>query len=223
MKDSKSHSLRQQVYQALRRALRKGRLGRSAHATERDLAQELGVSRTPVREALVLLMHEGLIAPTARGFVPAQPSSEAIAELYQVRRMLEPGALASTIDHLSAHDLRQLAQLLKQQEAADSANDVEAFIEANSGFRATWLAAVPNSYLRSLIERYDDHAQWTRHITLRQTKVRKRALAGLRNILTSLRSGKSAAAATAMTIHLEAAEQALIQTLAATSRDRSAA
>src|SRR5690349_21728392 len=75
MKDSKEDSLRQQVYQRLRQALRRGRLGAGMAATERDLAEELGVSRTPVREALVLLMHEGLIFSTGRGFAASQLSS----------------------------------------------------------------------------------------------------------------------------------------------------
>src|SRR5882757_8761202 len=71
---SKSDSLRQQVYQTLRRALRKGRIGSSRIATERDLADELRVSRTPVREALALLMHEGLVSYSSRGFSPPELS-----------------------------------------------------------------------------------------------------------------------------------------------------
>jgi DNA-binding GntR family transcriptional regulator len=224
MKDSRADSLRRQVYQTLRRGLRKGQLGSAASATERELAAELGVSRTPVREALVLLMHEGLILSTGRGFVPSRPSPQAISELFEVRRMLEPAAVASSIEHLSAHDLGRLAQSLKQQEAADRAGDVDSFITANSSFRATWLAAVPNSYLRTLIEGHDDHVQWLRHVTLHEPRIRKKVLVGLRRILAALRGGKPGAAATAMSTHLHAAEQALAAAVArAGGGDRSAA
>ena len=150
----KSDSLRGQVYQELRSALRKGKIGSSRMATERDLAEQLGVSRTPVREALALLVHEGLISSTSRGFTPPEVSREDLADLYEIRRLLEPAALATTLDHLSTHDFRMLRQFLGEQEAADTGGDAVAFVEANSNFRSVWLGAVPNKQLRALIERH---------------------------------------------------------------------
>jgi DNA-binding GntR family transcriptional regulator len=216
----KSDSLRGQVYQKLRSALRKGRIGASRVATERDLAEQLGVSRTPVREALALLVHEGLISSTSRGFRPPEMSREDLTHLYQIRRMLEPAALATTLDRLSSHDFRMLRQFLGEQEAADSRHDAAAFVEANSNFRAVWLSAVPNKQLRELIERHDDHVQWVRHVTLEDAKVRKKAIAGLRKILDALQEGKPAAVSAAMLSHLEAAEQAVAAVLENTQHDR---
>src|SRR5579859_4007818 len=164
-----AESLRQQVYQTLRTGLRQGRLGTASRtATERDLAEQLGVSRTPVREALVLLMHEGLIAATSRGFSLPELSRQDILDLFQVRRMLEPAALATTVEHLSAYDLRMLRASLKEQASADRSGDVESFVAANSRFRSIWLAAVPNPQLRRLMERHDDQAQWLRQATLHE-------------------------------------------------------
>ena len=216
----KSDSLRGQVYQELRNALRKGKIGSSRVATERDLAEQLGVSRTPVREALALLVHEGLISSTSRGFTPPEVSREDLADLYQIRRLLEPAALATTLDHLSTHDFRMLRQYLGEQEAADAGRDAAAFVEANSNFRAVWLGAVPNKQLRALIERHDDHVQWVRHVTLEDTKVRKKAIAGLRKILDALQGGKAANVSAAMLSHLETAEQALAAVLENTQRGR---
>jgi DNA-binding GntR family transcriptional regulator len=216
----KSDSLRGQVYQELRSALRKGKIGSSRLATERDLAEQLGVSRTPVREALALLVHEGLISSTSRGFTPPEMSREDLADLYQIRRMLEPAALATTLDRLSAHDFRMLRQYLGEQEAADARHDAAAFVEANSNFRAAWLGAVPNKQLRELLERQDDYVRWVRHVTLEDTKVRKKAIAGLRKILDALQGGKPAAVSAAMLSHLENAEQALAAVLESTQQDR---
>jgi len=217
---TKAASLREQVYQTLRRALREGRLGSTRTVTERDLAEELGVSRTPVREALVLLMHEGLIASTGRGFTPLRFSRQDVTDLYQIRRLLEPPALASTIEHLSAHDLRTLREAVKDHEVADAAQDVAAFVAANARFRATWLAAVPNPRLRALIEQHDDHMQWIRELTLHEARVRKKVMSGLRNILAALTSAKPAAAVAAMTAHVEAAEEVLTSMLEQADRDR---
>ena len=216
----KSDSLRGQVYQELRSALRKGKIGSSRVATERDLAEQLGVSRTPVREALALLVHEGLISSTSRGFTPPEMSRQDLADLYEIRRLLEPAALATTLDHLSTHDFRMLRQFLGEQEAADARRDAAAFVEANSNFRAVWLGAVPNKQLRALIERHDDHVQWVRHVTLEDPKVRKKAIAGLRKILDALQGGKPAAVSAAMLSHLETAEQALAAVLESTQNDR---
>jgi len=220
---SKSDSLRDQVYQTLRSALRRGRIGSNRIATERDLAEELRVSRTPVREALALLMHEGLISYSSRGFSPPQLSRHDISDLFEIRRMLEPGALAATIDRLSAHDVKSLRQLLTEQQSADAAGDVVAFTDANLKFRAVWLGAVPNGQLRVLIELHDDHVQWLRQATLHDGKVRKKVVIGLRNILTAIDAGKPAAVAAAMLDHLDAAERALAATVESTSRSRTAA
>jgi DNA-binding GntR family transcriptional regulator len=219
----KSDSLRAQVYQELRGALRKGRIGSSRIATERELAEQLGVSRTPVREALALLVHEGLISSTSRGFAPPELSREDLADLYQIRRLLEPNALATVIDRLSTHDFRTLRQLLSEQEAADARGNVAAFVEANSNFRAVWLGAVPNKQLRALIERHNDHVRWVRQVTLEDPKVRKKALAGLRKILVALQEGKPAKVSAAMLAHLDATEQALAAVLENTRRKRTAA
>ncbi len=217
----KADSLRAQVYQQLRTALRKGRIGAEQFATERDLAEQLGVSRTPVREALALLMHEGLISATSRGFVAPELSQQDLDDLYQIRRMLEPGAIASTLDRLSPHDFRMLRQFLGEQEAADARDDVAAFVEANSMFRALWLGAVPNKQLRQLIERHNDHVRWVRHVTLEDPKVRKKALAGLRKMLAALQAGKPAGVSAAMLDHLEATQHAIAAALAKAKQNRS--
>lgn len=216
----KADSLRAQVYQELRTVLRKGLIGAGRFATERDLAEQLGVSRTPVREALALLMHEGLISATSRGFVTPELSHADLADLYQIRRMLEPGALASTIDRLSPHDFRMLRQYLGEQETADAEGDVAAFLEANSNFRALWLGTVPNKQLRLLIERHNDHVRWVRHVTLEDPKVRKKAIAGLKKILAALQAGKASAVSAAMLEHLDATEQSIAAALANEGRER---
>ena len=198
-------------------------MGSKRIGTERELAEELRVSHTPVREALALLTHEGQISYSSRGFSPPELSRRDISDLFQLRRMLEPGALATTIDHLSAHDVKSLRQLLMEQESADAAGDVAAFTAANLQFRAVWLGAVPNEQLRGLIERQDDHVQWLREATLHDGKVRKKVVTGLRNILTAIDAGKPAAAAAAMLEHIDAAERALTETVESTSRSRTTA
>jgi DNA-binding GntR family transcriptional regulator len=219
----KSDSLRGQVYDSLRQGLKKGKVGARRITTERDLAEELGVSRTPVREALALLVHEGLVLSTSRGFSAPELSPRDIADLFQIRRLLEPAALAMTVEHLSLHVLRMLRQFLTDHEVADKAADVDAFVAANSNFRSTWLSAVPNTQLRRLVELNDDHVHWVRRLTLSDTRVRKKVVTGLRNMLSALEEGKPTVVAAAMLAHVDAAEAALTAVLNSTRGQRPAA
>lgn len=84
-------------------------------------------------------------------------------------------------------------------------------------------AVVPNSQLRALIDQHADQVQRMRHLTLHDPKVRKKVLAGLRNILAASNSAKAAAAATARATHLDAAEAALTIVLEQTNSGRPAA
>lgn len=210
---SQAETLRTHVYETLRVTLREGLIGGQVTVTERDLAEQLGVSRTPVREALVLLTHEGFIRATGRGFSMPRLSPGDISDLYEVRRMLEPRALASALDHLSPHDLRSLRETLVAQESADSAADADAFAEGNSKFRDIWLSAVPNRRLRQMIENHDDHVRWLRKATLDDGKVRRKVICGLRKISSALQARDQSAVAVAMAAHLDAAELVLKSSL----------
>ncbi|TNE41693.1 MAG: GntR family transcriptional regulator [Sphingomonadales bacterium] len=209
----KPTSLRLQVYRQLRQALRQGGLGRNQVATERDLAAELGVSRTPVREALALLVHDGLVVPTVKGFTLPEVTEQDVANIYEVRRLVECHALMLIVDRLSGADFISLREHLRAQEYADRANDTTAFVEANTSFHAIWINAVPNRQLREIIDRFDEHVRWIRELTLYQSETRRTAMIGLARILRALEEGDALAASRAMMDHLLAAERSLLEAL----------
>ncbi|WP_169736794.1 GntR family transcriptional regulator [Pseudonocardia spinosispora] len=84
----------QAVYIALRRRFADGDLAPAERLTETALAQELGVSRTPVREALGRLLADGLVVPAARGVAVATLRSDEIENIYELRAVLEGQAAA---------------------------------------------------------------------------------------------------------------------------------
>lgn len=210
---ARSESLRAQVYGKLRSGLRRGGLGTQQVATERDLAAELGVSRTPIREALALLVHDGLVVPTTKGFTLPSITGQDIANIYELRRLLEPYALRTSIDHLSPSDRKAMRQALDDQVAARRDGDTERFIAANSAFRAAWTARIANERIRELIDHYDDHIVALRELTLSDPDTQDIVVAGLGEILDLLDKADAAEAAQAMVRHLVAAEIALKQAL----------
>ena len=87
--------LTDRVLVALREAITSGRLPADARIKQEQIAAELGVSRTPVREALVLLEQEGLVRLVPRRGALVQGFTAAdVRELYELRELLEPAAAA---------------------------------------------------------------------------------------------------------------------------------
>jgi len=112
----KSSSLREQVVEQIRTAIIEGRLKPDDHIVEKDLTDQLGVSRTPVREALILLEREGLVTsvPNRGSFVRAFNEND-IAAIFSMRTTLENFAAELCIEKLNEIDLERLEKLVEQQ------------------------------------------------------------------------------------------------------------
>ena len=141
-----------QVYEAIRERITSGSLPRGARVHQEDLAVELGVSRTPVREALRRLAAEGLVEMrTNRGARVADIDQGGMRGAYDARLVVEPGAA-----RLAA--ARRLAEPLARMRAAVAAQrrslrSVERSFEANREFHLALVAASGNDYLLQLVER----------------------------------------------------------------------
>lgn len=202
--------LADQVYKTLRDYLGSHVIRPGQPLQEATLALRLGVSRTPVREALARLLSEGLIAVEGRSFMVPILSDANVDEIYQLRGILEPAALALVAQNTPDPTvLEKLGQAIAQAQAADAANDSEAFSEANARFRQTWQAQVRNSRLIHAIDLYAGHVRYLRVLTLGSGEARKAALSGMKNILSALHERDAASAQRVMGEHLEAARKFL--------------
>ncbi|HYZ56523.1 MAG TPA: GntR family transcriptional regulator, partial [Streptosporangiaceae bacterium] len=94
----KSGSLREQVYADLRHRLMVGEFGVQTRLREERLATELGVSRTPVREALIRLAADGLLVRQDGGYFPVPPDLSELRDLYELRITIELRGLARALD-----------------------------------------------------------------------------------------------------------------------------
>src|SRR5215467_10273061 len=88
------------VYESLRDAIWDGRIGRGVRIREEEIARNLGVSRTPVREALQRLQQRGLLVVGAgRGLVVAELTHLQVVEIYGIREILESSAARFAVKH----------------------------------------------------------------------------------------------------------------------------
>ncbi len=120
--------------------------------SESSLAARLGVSRTPVREALTTLQRQGLIVirPQSGSFV-FMPSEEDVAELCEFRRLIETAALRLAYTRRSVQALAQMREAIAAMNVAHEAGNALAYARADAAFHE---AIVENSANRYLIESY---------------------------------------------------------------------
>lgn len=203
-------SLTDSVYQTLREHICSGRLPSGRPLQEAALAAQLGVSRTPVREALGRLSNEGLLETRGRSFVIPSLTETDINDIYELRMLLEPAALRQVAVQID--DPKQLLSLqneLAAMAAAHVAGDADAFMQANYRYRAAWLALVPNPRLLRAIELYADHVRYLRALTLGSPQTREVVQRGLERLAAALTAGDAEAAALAMRAHLSEARRIL--------------
>ncbi|MBZ0131976.1 MAG: GntR family transcriptional regulator [Rhodocyclaceae bacterium] len=204
-------ALGDQVYQTLRAHLRDGTIATGQPLQEVQLAERLGVSRTPVREALTRLASEGLLASDGRSFVVPSLTLSDVDDIYEVRFLIEPAALRRVAELTTDPGVRApIDEALAAANAAYKAGDADAFREANIRFRNAWKDLVPNRRLVRAIEQYADHMLRIRALTLGDPKIRSIVIKGLRRIADALAAGDGDAAAAAMRDHLGEAKRAFI-------------
>jgi DNA-binding GntR family transcriptional regulator len=205
VKLQKSKGLRQRTYEVLRRQISAGRIKPGQRLIENSVAEALGISRTPVREALALLARDGLLVPTTRGFVLPTFTERDVAEIYELRRLLEPAAFGDAVEHATAQGIAAMRSALADQRAAHARDDLAAFAAGNSQFRQAWLDLVSNRRLVAAVALYNDHVQVLR-VRLRVRSVRKIVIAGMVEMLKAAERRDKAAAVAAIAKHIAAAE-----------------
>ena len=143
-------SLADQAYEGLLAAIGSGRLRPGERVRETALAEQLGISRTPIREALQRLARDGLVQLDARnGARIAELSLGAIQELYDLREILEGSTARLAALGASANDLQRLNAILAKEAA--HLDDPAALAKLNKLYHRTLCEAANNRYLTSAV------------------------------------------------------------------------
>ena len=141
------------VYNELRERLVTGRMGPGHELSTRSIAAELGVSQTPVRDALSRLCAEGAVSIRSKRRVRVPPMTrERFADLLHCRLLLEPDAAADALPHLTDAHVATLRAADSALDAAIAGGDAEAYVLANYNFHFTIYRAQQKRTQTQLIE-----------------------------------------------------------------------
>ncbi len=116
MDEKKIQSIADDVFEQIENAILGGDLPRGSLVTEQKLCERFGVSRTPVREAMMRLRQEGLVEESGKGAVVIGITHEDIADIYDVRLRVECLAAARAADRMTEAELDRLRETLELQE-----------------------------------------------------------------------------------------------------------
>jgi DNA-binding GntR family transcriptional regulator len=151
--DSQERGHRSVAYEQIKEAILSGALRPLERITEEHVAERLGLSRTPVREAFGLLAAEGLITVIAkRGSFVAPLSVDDILEIYQIRTPLECMAARIAADSISEEELAELDQLVKGELAQEGKRSVEESLARSKRFHEIIISCAHNHRLEALLK-----------------------------------------------------------------------
>src|SRR5579884_1147798 len=144
-----SRSLADEAYRFVHREILAGRIAQGDVVAEGPLAQQLGMSKTPVRQALQALRREGLLeVGPRRQLIVRGITEEHRREVHDVREALESLVVRRACSQMALEDIDYLRLLLIRQKRAVDARDEEAFIELDEEFHL-YMAAASGLPLRS--------------------------------------------------------------------------
>jgi DNA-binding GntR family transcriptional regulator len=160
-------SARDQVYLSLREAIVSAELEPGRRLSENELAERLGVSRTPVREALVRLRDERLVAivPQLGTFVTLI-SNDGVADAAFVREALECAAIRLATERAAEEDLAELQANLAAQDRAQQAGDAAAFDHLDDGLHRRLCELSGREIAWTLSRRANGHLDRVRRLSL---------------------------------------------------------
>jgi DNA-binding GntR family transcriptional regulator len=189
------------LHERLRRDILEGRLAPGTSLSQVQLGQQHGVSRTKLREAMRMLVDEGLIELRPRGARVADVSGADLDEIYAQRLMMESLALRRSAPRLSPDDVAELEGLLAQMAHFERVGDYARWDRPHRAFHAL-LVTHSGPRTRTVLAQLDDHAMRYRTLFHASTDARSAADAEHRAILDAVIAQDTDAVVGAVVRHL---------------------
>jgi len=186
----KSATLREQVSQVVLNALKGGDFAAGERITEEGLAKRLGVSRTPIREALMQLSKQGVLRPReGGGYVVPTPSIDELKQVIAVRALLEPAAVRMAASEYDEAKIDLISKAINAEAAATHNVPPAQFARANEDFRHAIFHGISNKKLSGLIAQFASHLHFIRGATLNDVGLREEIVERQKKIRDALKLG----------------------------------
>ncbi|MGH2856724.1 MAG: GntR family transcriptional regulator [Solirubrobacteraceae bacterium] len=188
-------SIRQQAVRAIRAAIVYGELApREVHSAP-ALAARMGVSVTPIREALLELAGRGMVAPVRnRGFRVVQHTAAELDAALELRALVELPMMARVAGRLSEADLGRLRKLVERGCEAARARELPLFLDLDRDFHLGLLAHAGNPRIVELVDRLLDQLRFATRAAADRGPSLEEVAEGHRAILAEIEAGDGAAA-----------------------------
>jgi len=215
--------LREVVCESLREAIRSGVLKPGERIMEIQLAEELGVSRTPVREAIRKLELEGyVVMMPRRGTYVASMSIRDINEIFEIRTALESLSNGLAADHITNDELEHLQRLLVIIGGYIKEGNIEKIVETDIEFHDLLYHAARNERLVGIISNLRDQLTRFRTLSMSYPGRLEETLEEHRLIVDAIASGDRKAASRAAERHMENSEKTLLKAMEALENEKKA-
>lgn len=202
------------VYEALRDAIVSQAMKPGERLMETDLAEEMGVSRTPVREAIRKLELEGYVVMIPRkGAYVAGLSIKDINEVFEIRGALEALAAGLAAQRATQEEIEEMEHNVFMGTSHWESSDLMKTIELDTKFHELIYSASRNNRLLNLIKELREQVQRFRTTTLAVPGRMKFAVDEHKRILDAIAERDVAAAQKAASEHIESAENALLEVI----------
>jgi len=207
--------LRELVFETLRESIISGQLKPSERLMEIQLADELGVSRTPVREAIRKLELEGFVVMIPRkGAYVADISLKDIADVFEIRRALEALAGELAAERATEEEIEHMERLLFDMAHVIEIKDIDRIVEVDTKFHEALYVASRNQRLGQILSLLSELIQRYRTRTLSNVGRMKIALEEHRGLVEALAARDPDLARRLAQEHIESAENSLMNCLA---------
>lgn len=187
-----NYSLRGQVFQTIRENILKGKYQADEELRETTLGKELGVSRTPVREALRQLELEGLvkIIPN-RGAYVIGISEKDVHDIYLIRSELEGLCVRMAAEHITKEKIEELEEALILSEYHLEKDNMEQLTELDGKFHQILYAASESRILEHVLSDFHKYVQLARRNSVKEKSRAKQSIAEHRQILNAIKEGNA--------------------------------
>jgi DNA-binding GntR family transcriptional regulator len=202
------------AYERIKTLLINGQLEFDVVYSANHFAEMLGVSRTPIREALLQLTAEGFfVSLRGRGFKIKEFSEKEIRDFFETRKMIESYVIEQLVGSVAENDLKLLENSLDSMRNGYDREEIYRFLDADKFFHMNLIHRYKNNLLESIMENIRDFISIFGQKALRSPGRVQEVIREHQRIVKALRQKDKSEAVQAINDHLDATEKSLIENL----------
>ena len=180
--------------------------------SEVELAQRLGVSRTPVREGLTRLVNDGFLVPATRGFMRRPLDVQETMDLYEARIAVESSCLALAIARATDDEIADAVAYLDRSRKVPPGTPVQTLVELDEGFHLRIADMARNTELRRILANLNERIRFIRWIDM-ESVGRQATQSEHATILQALKARDAAAGERALRDHIDLRRDQIVEAI----------